>query len=179
MNKYYVLALMIIAFAGALFSIIGLIKSNGLASKFRFFLILATTILSIFFVGLVAGFWNYIGLKKTADSVYQLIGILPLFLIAYCLMGLTTVTIAAYRKKGFHFIKTEKGLIAGLIRGLIGGFIIGMITGIAVWACDLGLFDKFDRGITLIEMLIVCPLVGLIGGYILGASLGYKNEFKP
>ena len=177
MNKY-MLALMIIAFAGALFSIIGFIKSNGLASKFRFFLILATTILSILFTDFIVGFWDYIGLKKTADSAYQL-GILPLFIIDYFLMSLVPITIAAYRKKGFHSIKTVGGLTVGLGKGLIGGFAIGIIAGVAVWVSDIGLFDKFDRGITLIEMLIVCLLVGLLGGYIFGTSLGYRNEFKP
>ena len=162
-----VLAFSIIAVI-ILITIVGFVKSKGLENKTRFAIVLAMIAFSIFSLGFTVGFWRHIGLEKPADSIYQLTVVL-LFVVVYRLMALSTIAIVKWKEKK-DFLKVEGGLLSRLRKGLIGGLIIGIIAAIII--------EYFVKPGIFLDMLIVCPAIGLIFGYILGTFLGYKNEFE-
>jgi hypothetical protein len=168
MNKY-MLALALIVLIGTIISIIGIVKSKGLASKFRFALIIITVTLSLSFAGFITGFWSQIGLNNSTASIYQL-GIFPLFIIACCLAGSVAITIAAYLKKGFTNLKTNEGLRSGLYIGLIAGLFSGIIVGIATG------FLNGKSDLIILKVQIFGPIIGLIFGYGIRAFVGHIEE---
>jgi hypothetical protein len=101
--------------------------------------------------------------NPTYLGLYQL-GIIPILIFEYCLIGLAVVCFAAMIMGGFDKLKgiNEQGLIFGLIAGLIVGLIIGLIFGLIVG---------------LIIGLIFGLIFGLIAGLIAGLIVGLIEEF--
>jgi len=136
-------------------------KSKTWANKLRFTLVPIAIATSTAFIFYIIGCWKFIGLGKTPTSIYQL-QIVPLFLIACCLIGLTAICAIAWKKNGFKNLtnpKTKKGVIFGIIFGVILGVIFGIFFG-------------------LLTADLIVLIVGLASGFIIGLTLGLLTEFN-
>jgi len=153
----------------------GFMKSDGPKSKGRFILVLISAALSVLFFVFIAGFWEYLGLMKPANSVYQL-GIIPLFVIAYLLMGLNVVALAKWKNDG-NLLYPARGLHSGLRIGFGFGLSSGIISGVAIELFAKSGTISPSSG-TIVEMLIICTAVTLTTGYLLGAIFGFIAEFR-
>ena len=138
----------------------------------RLFAFLGCLGLAIFYFFIILSNWTVLQLGSLNESdikgFYQL-GIIPMFLVEYLLIGLVFICLIALIKGGFNKIKSynEKGLIYGLIVGLIVGLILGLI---------IGLLSGLLGG--LIYGLLGWLIYGLIGGLIYGLIYGLLGEFE-
>ncbi|MCD4771735.1 hypothetical protein K8R30_04975 [archaeon] len=164
------LALAVIAFIGLTFSIINLAKPNGWASRLTPVIILTVIALSGFFASSIVELWNQITLNPNIPSTCRF-GIVPLFVIAFCFIGPTAITIA-YRKQKAIYITTKVGLDSGLYIGLIIGLFSAIIIGTAT-----GFLNGLSE-LTILNQQIFGPIVGLIFGYGIRAFAGHINELN-
>ncbi|MCD4771733.1 hypothetical protein K8R30_04965 [archaeon] len=165
MNTYISPVLGFSTIAGIIIIIIfGFIKSKGWENKERFIMVPAMIAFSILFIAFIVGFWNYLGLEKPADSIYQL-SIILLFIIAYLLLGETLIDIVKWKKEK-DFLKVEGGLVSGLYGGLIGG-LIGAIA-----------IEYPTKPGSIFDTLILCQIISLPIGYLIGATFGLILEFR-
>ena len=149
-------------------------KSLNLKAIGRFLTFIASVLLAVFNFGILISNWKllHIGeLFKSTEEIntaliglYQL-GIVPQFILQYCLIGLIFICLTAMIKGGFKKIKSYKdtGIIFGLIYGLIFGLTVGLIAAIIG-----GLTAAKIYGLTggLIAAIIYGLTVGLTAGII-------------
>ena len=101
----------------------------------RLFAFLGCLGLAIFNFFIILSNWTVLQLGSLNESdikgFYQL-GIIPMFLVEYLLIGLVFICLISLIKGGFNKIKSynEEGLIYGLIIGLIVGLLSGLIIGL-------------------------------------------------
>jgi len=144
----------------------------------RLFAFLGCLGLAIFNFFIILSNWTVLQLGSLNESdikgFYQL-GIIPMFLVEYLLIGLVFICLIALIKGGFNKIKSynEEGLIYGLIVGLIVGLILGLIIGLLsglLGGLIYGLIVGLILGLLgwLIVGLIVGLIIGLLGGLIYG-----------